>query len=133
MKRPLQSPGNCVNLIKVRLRWSPPRPTQIDPPAPLPRPEEIVNIAPQRRALRQITDKGLTLQTRRGLSAGPEYPPPWNAAAVMAHDVTHLTWPARAQQFRNVTVGQDAPCRHHVNQGKDSLDIFGPHGPQTSR
>jgi hypothetical protein len=127
MEPPLQVLRNCVNAVKITLRWRPARGGQVHPPPPLAGPEIGIVITDERGAFFKVKEQGLRLVPLRRMAAGFQDAPPGSAAPMVAHHGTDLPRATRSQELGHVPVGHCGPCRHQPDDGQDRLDVLIPH------
>jgi len=104
MEPALQVLRNCINTVKITVRWRPACGGQVHPPPSLAGPEIGTVVAGERSAFFKVEEQGLGLMALRRMAAGLQDTPPGNGAPMVAHDGTDLARAARTQQLGNVPV-----------------------------
>lgn len=90
MEAALQVLGNCVDTVKITLRWRPAPGGQVNPPPPFAGPQIRTVIPGQRGAFFKVEEQGFGFMALRCVAAGFQDAPPRDAAPVVAHDGTDL-------------------------------------------
>ena len=90
MKPALQPVGYRVDTVKIAVGGRPACGCQVYPPTAFPRPEKGFIRAGERRALIKVEEESLGLVPFGRMAARLQDAPPWDTAAIVAHDGPHL-------------------------------------------